>query len=345
MYDRDKHLPALGEAVSNASRAISEASLAMSPCVMSPPESDALARAIARAGNCEWAAVEERQFAGEEFILHPLVPVRDRDICVVQTLAPTAEAPIAARLVRLLFLLAALRDAGARSRIAVIPYLAYARQERRGEACDPVHTRYVAELLQAAGMTHLIALDVHDLAALDNAFRVPVEHLTARPIFIDWLAEQPLSEPLAVASPDIGGIKRAQLFREHLERRLDQAVELLFIEKRRTAGHLSGHQIVGQAEGRHVLLIDDLCATGETLMRAAAALHHAGALRVSAAVTHVANAAGLRALCADPHLTQVLVTDSALTPELRSQDAARDKLCVIPCASLFAPALAQIGSR
>jgi ribose-phosphate pyrophosphokinase len=288
--------------------------------------------------------VEERSFVGEEFTLRPLVPVRDRDVCVVQTLAPSAAAPITARLVRLLFLLAALRDAGARSRIAVIPYLAYARQERRGESGDPVHTRYVAELLQAAGMTHLIALDVHDLAAIDNAFRVPVEHLTARPVFIEWLAEQTLSEPLAVASPDIGGIKRAQSFREHLERRLGQAVELLFIEKRRAAGHLSaGHQIVGQAEGRHVVLIDDLCATGETLMRAAAALNQAGALRVSAAVTHVASAAGLRALCADPHLSQVLVTDSALTPE--SQDAAPGKLCVIPCASLFAPALAQIGPR
>jgi ribose-phosphate pyrophosphokinase len=316
----------------------------MPPCVMSPPESDALARAIARAANCEWAAVEERSFVGEEFTLRPLVPVRDRDVCVVQTLAPSAAAPITARLVRLLFLLAALRDAGARSRIAVIPYLAYARQERRGESGDPVHTRYVAELLQAAGMTHLIALDVHDLAAIDNAFRVPVEHLTARPVFIEWLAAQTLSEPLAVASPDIGGIKRAQSFREHLERRLDQAVELLFIEKRRAAGHLSaGHQIVGQAEGRHVVLIDDLCATGETLMRAAAALNQAGALRVSAAVTHVASAAGLRALCADPHLSQVLVTDSALTPE--SQDAAPGKLCVIPCASLFAPALAQICPR
>jgi ribose-phosphate pyrophosphokinase len=315
---------------------------AMPTFVMSPPESDALARAIARAGNCEWAAVEERRFAGEEFTLRPLVPVRDRDVCVVQTLADT---PIAARLVRLLFLLSSLRDAGARSRIAVIPYLAFARQERRGETSDPVHTRYVADLLQAAGMTHLIALDVHDLAALDNAYRVPVEHLTARPLFIDWLAAQPPSEPLAVASPDIGGIKRAQLFREQLERRLGQPVELLFIEKRRTAGHLSGQQVVGQAAGRHVLLIDDLCATGETLMRAAAALQKAGALRVSAAVTHVADAAGLRALCADPHLTRVLVTDSAVTPEVGSEDAARGKLSVLPCASLFTPALAQIGSR
>jgi ribose-phosphate pyrophosphokinase len=315
----------------------------MPPCVMSPPESDALAREIARAANCEWAAVEERRFVGEEFTLRPLISVRDRDICVVQTLAPTAAAPITARLVRLLFLLSALRDAGARSLIAVIPYLAYARQERRGESGDPVHTRYVAELLQAAGMTHLVALDVHDLAAIDNAFRVPVVHLTARPTFIDWLADQSLSEPLAVASPDIGGIKRAQSFREHLEKRLDQAVELLFIEKRRAAEHLSGHQIVGLAKGRHVVLIDDLCATGETLMRAASALHHAGALRVTAAVTHVASAAGLRALCADPHLTQVLVTDSALTPE--SQDAAVGKLCVIPCAPLFAPALGVMALK
>ena len=278
----------------------------MPPCLIAPPESDALGRAIAQAASWDWAAVEEQRFAGEEFTLRLPVAVEGRDVCVVQTLIPTAETPIAARLVRLLFLLAALRDAGARSRIAPVPYLAYARQERRGEALDPVHTRYVAELLEAAGMTHLIALDVHDLAALDNAFRVPVEHLTARPVFIEWLAEQPLTESLAVASPDIGGIKRAQLFREHLERLLGQAVELLFMEKRRAAGHVSGQHVVGHAAGRHVVVIDDLIATGETLMRAAASFHRAGALRVSAAVTHVANAAGLNAVCADPHLSAVL---------------------------------------
>jgi ribose-phosphate pyrophosphokinase len=317
----------------------------MAPYLMSPPESEALGRAIAQAANYEWAALEERRFVGNEFILRPLVPVTDRDVCVVQTLAPTADVPIEARLVRLLFLLAALRDAGARSRIALIPYLAYARQERRGEGGDPVHTRYVAELLQAAGMTQLIALDVHDLAALDNAFQVPVGHLSARPLFINWLAEQPLSVPLAVASPDIGGIKRAQLFREHIEGQLGQAVEFLFMEKRRAAGRVSGLQIVGRAEGRHVILIDDLCATGETLMRAAWAFHRAGASRISAAVTHVASAAGLQALCADPHLSQILVTDSAVTLEAGPQGQASGKLCILPCASLFAPLLAQIGSR
>ena len=317
----------------------------MPPYLTAPPESEDLGRSIARAANWEWADVEERRFAGGEFSLRPLVAVGNRDVCVVQTLAPTAAAPIADRLVRLLFLLAALRDAGARARIALIPYLAYARQERRTETCDPVHTRYVAELLEAAGLTHLIALDVHDLAALDNSFRVPVDHCTARPLFVDWLAEQPLTEPLAVASPDIGGIKRAQLFREHLEKRLGRAVELLFIEKRRAAGHVSGHQIVGHAAGRHVLLIDDLCATGETLLRAAASFHDAGALRVSAAITHVASAEGLRALCTNPHLNQVVVTDSALTPEGEILDAARGKLYVRPCASLFSSSLAQIVSR
>jgi ribose-phosphate pyrophosphokinase len=117
------------------------------------------------------------------------------------------------------------------------------------------------------------------------------------------------------------------------------------MEKRRAAGHVSGQQVVGHAAGRHVLMIDDLCATGETVLRAAASFHDAGALRVSAAITHVASAEGLRALCANPHLSQVLVTDSALTPEAAIQDSARGKLYVRPCASLFGPSLAQIVSR
>src|ERR1700730_4549430 len=120
-----------------------------------------------------------------------------------------------------------------------------------------------------------------------STIRFAFQSITSRPIFVDWLAEQGLSDPLAVASPDIGGIKRAQLFRAHLETRLGRAVEFLFMEKRRAAGHVSGQQIVGHAAGRHVLIIDDLCATGETLLRAAGSFHDAGALRVSAAVTHV----------------------------------------------------------
>jgi ribose-phosphate pyrophosphokinase len=117
------------------------------------------------------------------------------------------------------------------------------------------------------------------------------------------------------------------------------------MEKRRAAGHVSGQQIVGHVADRHVIMIDDLCATGETLLRAAGSFHDAGALRVSAAITHVASAEGLRALCASPHLSQVLVTDSALTPEAAIQDSARGKLYVRPCASLFGPCLAQIVSR
>ena len=89
----------------------------------------------------------------------------------------------------------------------------------------------------------------------------------------------------------------------------------------------------------------DLCATGETLLRAAASFHDAGALRVSAAITHVASAEGLRALCANRYLSQVVVTDSALTPEAEIRDSARGRLYVKPCASLFGPSLAQIVSR
>jgi len=163
-----------------------------------------------------------------------------------------------------------------------------------------------------------------------STIRFAYPSITARhglSLSIGWLSSLSAT-PLAVASPDIGGIKRAQLFREHLEKRLGRAVEFLFMEKRRAAGHVSGQQIVGHAAGRHVLLVDDLCATGETLLRAAASFHDAGALRVSAAITHVASAEGLRALCANRYLSQVVVTDSALTPEAENAGlGARQTLC------------------
>ena len=122
------------------------------PLIFAPAESRALAVASGLEAGLEVAALEERQYDGGEFKLRPLQSVRDRAVFVIQSLADSADAPIAARLVRLLFLLQALRDAGATRLTALLPYLAYARKDRRTKPRDPVYTRYVAELLEAGGV-------------------------------------------------------------------------------------------------------------------------------------------------------------------------------------------------
>jgi len=246
--------------------------------------------------------------------------------------------------VRLLFLLNGLRDAGASQRVALIPYLAFARKDRRTQPRDPVNTRYVAQLLEASGADRLIALDVHNPAALDNAFRIPVDHLTALPMIVHHFATRLPQTNLAVASPDVGGIKRAQVFRELLEKRLGREVELVFIEKRRSLGVVSGGTLVGGAIGRTVIILDDLCATGGTLIRAADVCRRAGAAVVHAAVTHVPLPDGLDAVIAAENIASIVTTDSVgMLPQMRATSTAvASKLVTLSIAPLFGQALKRM---
>jgi ribose-phosphate pyrophosphokinase len=245
--------------------------------------------------------------------------------------------------VRLLFLLSGLRDAGSSRRIALVPYLAFARKERRTQARDPVNTRYVAQLLESSGMDQLIALDVHNPAALDNAFRIPVDHLTALPMIADHFATRFTQVKLAVASPDIGGIKRAQIFCELLETRLGRQVDVAFIEKRRSQGMVSTGMLVGDVGSRTVIVVDDLCATGGTLIRAAEVLRRAGAAAVHVAVTHMPLAAGLEALLKSGDIATVLTTDSVGIPfDLPGASGSGGKLVTLSIAPLFGQAVRRM---
>jgi len=304
-------------------------------------ESQPLVDAICDAAGCDRAPLEERNFERGEFKLRPRISVRDRDVTVIQTLADSGERPTAERFVRLLFLLAGLRDAGAARRCAVVPYLSYARKDRRTQPRDPVNTRYVAQLLEAVGLDRLVVLDVHNSAALDNAFRIPVDHLSMAPMFAAYLAQEFAGEAWAVASPDVGGVKRVQLFRAHLARRLGREVELAFVGKQRVADRVSGDTLVGDVQGRHVILLDDLCATGGTLERAAAAARGAGAAHVSVAVSHVPLAVGLERLLATPAIDRVIVSDSVGGALDQFAAVTAGKLTVLPCAALLGAALAR----
>lgn len=300
-----------------------------------------LGAACCREAGLEPALLEERLFEGGEFKLRPLESVRSRPAYVFQSLAGSQALSPADRLVRLLFLLNCLRDAGASQRVAMIPYLAYARKERRTQLRDPVNTRYVAQLIEASGADRLMALDVHNPAALDNAFRIPVDHLTALPMMAHHYATRLGTTDLVVVSPDVGGVKRAQIFQELLEARTGRPVELAFLEKRRAAGVVSSGRLVGETAGRHALIIDDLCATGGTLIRAAERCREAGATAVHVAVTHAPLPAGLEALSNITSITDVLVTDSSGTPYQHSPALMR-KLTTLSVAALFGQAVRRI---
>jgi ribose-phosphate pyrophosphokinase len=149
-----------------------------------------------------------------------------------------------------------------------------------------VATRYVAQLFEAVGVDRVVTLDVHNVTAYQNAFRCPAEHLEAAPVFVGRLAAGLEGLPVAVVSPDSGGVKRADDFRRRLAARVGRDIDLAFVEKHRSEGVVSGDAFAGDVEGKVALVVDDLIASGTTMARAASACLAAGAVKVVAVATH-----------------------------------------------------------
>jgi ribose-phosphate pyrophosphokinase len=284
---------------------------------------------------------EERDFEDGEHKTRALNNVRGKDAFVVHSLYGDREQSVNDKLCRLLFFIGALRDASAERITAVVPYLAYARKDRKTKSRDPVTTRYVAQLFEAVGTDRVVTLDVHNLAAFQNAFRCQTDHLEVRKAFVDYFAPRLKDTDAVVVSPDVGGVKRAELFRESLSARLGRPLTAAFMEKRRSMGIVSGETIVGEVAGRVALIIDDLISTGTTVRRAASACRHLGATRVFAAATHGLFMSGAEEVVADPVLDGIVITDTV--PPFRLAPAlAEKKVVTLDMAPLFAEAIRRI---
>ena len=254
--------------------------------IFAPAASAELGARIAAALGLPIGRHEETTFSGQERKLRPLESVRGRSVYVVQTLFGDAQGSANDRLCGLLFFIGALKDAGARRVSACVPYLAYARQERRAAARDPVTTRYIAQLFEAIGVDQMIALEVHDRAAFDNSFRCAAAHLETAPLFVRHFCADIGAANLAVATPDIGGAKRARRLQELLQTAVGRTVNFAIIDKKRTNGVVSGDLFAGDVAGRRVIIVDDLISSGTTLLHAIDACRRAGAARVDVAATH-----------------------------------------------------------
>jgi ribose-phosphate pyrophosphokinase len=292
---------------------------------------------IAAAAGVALTPAEEREFEDGEFKARPLDSVAGATVFVVQGLHGDGGGSASDRLVRLLFFGATLRDHGAARVVAVLPYLAFGRKDRRTQPFDPVATRYVAQQVEAAGFTGVIALEVHNDAAFDNAFRIPAVHVPAAAAFVPEVVARVGNDPVVVASPDPGGVKRAQLFREALVPALGRDCASAYLEKRRAGGVVSGDLLAGDVRGATVVLVDDLISTGGTLARAARTCMASGARRVIACAAHGVFAPGAEAALLDSALAEVIVTDSVGPAALPAPAQAR--LHVVPASPQLAAAL------
>lgn len=284
---------------------------------------------------------EERNFEDGEHKARPLESVRGRDVYVIHSLYGVPNESGNDKLCRLLFFIGAVRDGGAARVTAVVPYLAYSRKDRQTKEHDPVTTRYVACLFEAVGTDAVITLDVHNLAAYQNAFRCRTHHLEAGSLFIKFLLPQLAGVEATVVSPDAGGLKRAEALREGLAEALGRPVGMACVEKYRSAGVVSGNMLVGDVRGRVALLFDDLISTGTTLARAAAACRDAGAAAVTALATHGLFNERAGEVLGDPVLQQLVVSDS-VAPGRAGADALQPKLAVVSSAALFGDAIMQL---
>src|SRR5688572_23497719 len=298
--------------------------------LFAPSRSAPFARAVAELLGSPLSPSEEREFDGGEHKMRPLADVQGRTVCVIQSTCGDAQASANDKLCRLLFFVGALKDAGARHVTAVVPYLAYARKDRRTQPRDPVTTRYVAAMFEAAGIDRVVVLDVHNEAAFNNAFRCPTVRLEAAEVFATALAADLGNKSVVVASPDVGGVKRAQRMREILAHRLERDIDFAFVEKRRARGVVSGHAFVGQVEGSEVILYDDMIATGTTILRAAQAARRAGAAHVYVAAPHAAFLPAAIQMFGDGGPDALLVSDSiALAPAFSSHIGTRLRICSV----------------
>jgi ribose-phosphate pyrophosphokinase len=310
------------------------------PCLFLPDAANELCAGVAVALGVAPAPLEERRFEDGEHKARPLASVRGRDVYVLEPLYGDATHSVDERLVRLLLFVGTLKDAGASRVTAVVPYLAYARKDRRSKPRDPVSTRYVAQLFEAVGTDAIVTMDVHNVAAFQNAFRCLAENLSAIGVLAHHIGRTLPPGPAVVVAPDAGGVKRAEEFRRVLERIVAQPVAMAFVEKHRSAGEVSGDAFVGTVEGATAIVVDDMICAGTTVVRAARACRRRGARGVLAAVTHGLFAGDGNVTLLDAAIDAIVTTDTVAP--WRVGPALRERLTTVSVAPLFAEAIRRL---
>ncbi len=310
------------------------------PLLFALDRSRELGERVAAALGLALAPHEEREFEDGEHKARPLLPVRGRDVFVLHGLWGEPGASANDKLCRLLFFCGALKENGAGRVTAITPYLAYARKDRQTKPRDPVTTRYLAQVMEAVGIDRVVTVDVHNLAAFQNAFRIESINLSARPLFVAALLPRLEGRVPVVVSPDAGGAKRAEALRELFEERLGPGVPLAFLQKKRSEGRVTGDAVIGEVKGRTAVILDDLISSGTTLARAAAALRREGAERIFACVTHGLFNPPAAEVIEEAGFERLLVTDSLPPFRLPAAVAAR-RLAILS----IGPLLAEVVRR
>ena len=288
-------------------------------------------------GICEYLGVEPGRievsdFSDGEVFVQIQENIRGQDVFLVQ---PTCQ-PVNHHLMELLIMADACRRASAARITAVIPYFGYGRQDRKDRPRVPITAKLVADLIAAAGVNRVLALDLH-AGQLQGYFNMPVDHLFAAPVLVDYFKQQELRD-LTIVAPDAGGVERAATYAKRLD------APLAIVDKRRDRDKKNVAKvmhIIGEVRDRDVLIADDIVDTAGTLVEATGALLRAGARRVFAGAAHGVLSGPALERIGSSELQQLAVTD---TIPLGSKADEADRVRVLSVAPLLGEAIKRIHS-
>ena len=257
--------------------------------------------------------------------------IRGKDIYIIQ---PTSQ-PVNDNLMDLLIMTDACKRASAHSITAVVPYYAYARQDRKTRGREPISAKLVANLMVAAGMSRVVTVDLH-AGQIQGFFDIPVDHLAAAPVFADYFNGHDFGGELVVVSPDLGGVTRARILADFLK------APIAIIEKRRPKpGEAEVMNIIGDVRGKIALMIDDIVDTAGSLCEGAKALKKLGAKTVLAACSHAVLSNNAVDKINKSNIEKLVVTDTIpITPEKQS-----DKIIVLSMAQSIGDVILRIQSQ
>jgi ribose-phosphate pyrophosphokinase len=290
-----------------------------------------LAKDICKCLNIPLADVMVGRFSEGEIRMKINENVRGKDVFVIQPTCP----PPNDNLMELLIMIDALKRSSAQRITAVMPYFGYARQDRKDQPRVPITAKLVANLLTTAGANRVLTMDLH-AGQIQGFFDIPVDHLFAVGVFIDYFVRLKLKD-IVVVSPDVGGIKMARAYAKRL------GAGLAIIDKRRDSPEKTEvMHIMGEVAGKNALIVDDLIATGSSLIEAVDALKEAKAKTVRAAISHgVLSGPAIERVDRCKNLQELIVSDSIPMPENKKHP----RIKVLSIAKLLCEAIRRIHNE
>ena len=287
-------------------------------------QSETLGKAIANHFGIEIGQVNFSRYSDGEFQPSFEESVRGARIFIVGSTHPSSE-----NLMEMLLMLDAAKRASARHITAVMPYFGWARQDRKDKPRVPIGAKLIAKLLESAGATRIITMDLH-ADQIQGFFEKPVDHLFASTIFLPYINSLKLSD-LTIASPDMGGSKRAYAYSKFL------SSDVVICYKQREKANIISHmELIGNVEGKNVILVDDMVDTAGTLTKAADLMKERGAISVRAICTHALLSGNAYEKIEGSQLEELIVTDS-IPPKV-----SHPKVKVLSCAPLFAEVMKNV---